>query len=99
MANDQSEILGIFTRTRALVEEMDLADQWFEIESQEEGGVLHGHELTSFSPRGIFDVLRYRGISLGGRIRLALSLLEARQITKVTVTLRLVSPGSANSAR
>jgi len=72
-------LLGSFTRTRVLVEEMGLGDQWFEIESHEEGGVLHGHELTSFSPRGIFDVLRYRGISLGGRIRLALSLLEARR--------------------
>lgn len=72
-------LLGSFTRTRALVEEMGLRDQWFEVESKEEGGVLHDHELTSFSPRGIFDVLRYRGISFGGRIRVALSLLEARR--------------------
>lgn len=72
-------LLGSFTRTRALVDEMGLGDQWFEIQTTEEGGVLHRQELTSFSPRGIFDVLRYRGISLTGRIRLALALLEARR--------------------
>jgi oxygen-dependent protoporphyrinogen oxidase len=72
-------LLDSFTRTRALVDEMGLADQWFEIESREEGGILHDHELSSFSPKGVFDVLRYRGISLGARIRLALTLLEARR--------------------
>jgi oxygen-dependent protoporphyrinogen oxidase len=72
-------LLSCFTRTRALVVEMGLGDQWFEIEAGEGGGVLHDHELTSFSPKGVFDVLRYRGLSLGGRIRLALTLFEARR--------------------
>jgi oxygen-dependent protoporphyrinogen oxidase len=72
-------LLGSFARTRALVDEMGLGDQWFEIEGGEGGGVLHHHELTSFSPNGAFDVLRYRGLSLGGRIRLALTLFEARR--------------------
>jgi oxygen-dependent protoporphyrinogen oxidase len=72
-------LLGSFTRTRALAEETGLGDQWFEIESGQEGGVFHDHELTSFSPKGVLDVLRYRGLSFGGRVRVALSLLEARR--------------------
>lgn len=72
-------LLASFYRTRALVDELGLGSQWFEIESGEGGGVLHDKELTSFSPKSAFDVLRYRGLSLGGRIRLALTLLEARR--------------------
>ncbi len=72
-------LLSSFGRTRALVGEMGLEAQWFEIDGGEGGGVLHDQELASFSPKNAFDVLRFRGISLGGRIRLALTLLEARR--------------------
>ena len=71
-------LLDSFERTRALVEEMGLGDQWRELDGGGAGGVLHDHELTSFSPKGAFDVLRYRGLPLSGRIRLLLTLLEAR---------------------
>jgi len=69
-------LLSSFDRTRTLVEEMGIGDQWFELEDGGEGGVLRNHELTSFSPKGAFDVLRYRGLPLAGRVRLLLALLE-----------------------
>ena len=71
--------LESYDRLRALVDEMGLGDRWYALESPEEGGILHGEEVTSFSPRRAFDVLRYRGLSLRGRIRLFLALAEARR--------------------
>jgi oxygen-dependent protoporphyrinogen oxidase len=72
-------LLDSYDRTRALVDEMGLADRWYALESPEEGGILHGDRTTSFSPRRAFDVLRYRGLPLGGRIRLFLTLAETRR--------------------
>lgn len=70
-------LLDNYDHTRALVDELGLADQWYELEA-EAGGVLHDDELHSFSPRRAFDVLRYRGLALGGRIRLFAQLARAR---------------------
>jgi protoporphyrinogen oxidase len=72
-------LLDCYDRTRALVDEMGLSDGWFPLESAEEGGVLRGDRLTSFSPRDAFDVLRYRGLPLAGRIRLFVALAAARR--------------------
>jgi oxygen-dependent protoporphyrinogen oxidase len=71
-------LLDNYDRTRALLAELGLADQWFVIEAGE-GGVLRDHELLSFSPKRAFDVLRFRGIDLRGRIRLFIELARARR--------------------
>ncbi len=71
-------LLDNYDRTRALLDELGLADQWFVIEAGE-GGVLRDHQLLSFSPKRAFDVLRFAGIDLGGRIRLFIELARARR--------------------
>jgi protoporphyrinogen oxidase len=68
-----------FERTRALVVELGLGDRWYEVAAGPGGGVLHAHELQSFSPKRALDVLRYRGLSLAGRIRLLLAFLEVHR--------------------
>lgn len=72
-------LLDSFDRTRALAEEVGLGGEWFELQGGDEGGVLHGDEVTSFSPRSAFDVLRYRGLSLTGRLRFLLALLHVKR--------------------
>ncbi|MFM2417079.1 MAG: hypothetical protein RL385_1802 [Pseudomonadota bacterium] len=72
-------LLENFTRTRALVEELGLASQWFEVQGGDGGGVLHDHELASFSPKSAFDVLRFHGVPLRGRVRLLRAFVEARR--------------------
>lgn len=69
-------LLVHYDRTRALIAEMGLQDRWFELQAGP-GGVLRDHELSSFSPRGAFDVLRFRGIHLPARVRLFLELVRA----------------------
>ncbi len=70
-------LLEHYDRTRALITELGLQDQWFALEAGA-GGVLRDHELRAFSPKNAFDVLRFRGISLRGRIRLFIELARAR---------------------
>ncbi|MBM4363614.1 MAG: NAD(P)-binding protein, partial [Deltaproteobacteria bacterium] len=72
-------LLASFERTRALAAEVGLGGEWFELEEGREGGVLHGDEVTSFSPRNAFDLLRYRGLSLTARLRLLVSFLHVRR--------------------
>lgn len=72
-------LLECYDRTRALLGELDLLSQWYHLESTEQGGILHDHELTSFSPSHAYDVLRYRGLPLTDRIRLFLTLTEVRR--------------------
>lgn len=72
-------LLDSFERTRALVEEVGLGESWYEVEAGPGGGVLHDHELASFSPKSAFDVMRFRGLSLSGRIRLLLAFVESRR--------------------
>lgn len=69
-------LLVHYDRTRALIAEMGLQDRWFELEASA-GGVLRDHELSSFSPRHAFDVLRFRGIHLPARVRLFIELARA----------------------
>ncbi len=71
-------LLDSYERTRALATEVGLGDRWTELPDGAEGGVVHDRELASFSPGGPGDVLRYRGLSFEARIRLFLTLLEAR---------------------
>lgn len=70
-------LLGCYDRCRALSAELGLEDRWYPLEASGHGGVLHGSEVTPFSPARAFDVLRYQGLHLSGRIRLFLALLEA----------------------
>lgn len=72
-------LLDHYGRTRALVNELGLEDAWYEVVAGPGGGVLHDHALASFSPKNAFDVLRYRGLSLSGRVRLLIALLEAHR--------------------
>jgi protoporphyrinogen oxidase len=73
-------LLDHFERTHCLVRELGLADAWYHVEARPGGGVLHhDHPLQSFSPKSAFDVLRFQGLALGGRIRLLLALLEAQR--------------------
>ena len=69
-------LLDHYDRTRALLAEIGLQEQWFELEAGE-GGVLRDHELRGFSPSRAFDVLRFRGIHLRSRIRLFIELARA----------------------
>lgn len=73
-------LLDSFVRTHALVDELGLGDLWFEA-GDGEGGVLRAHALESFSPSGAGDVLRYHGLPLSSRIRVLLTLIEARRWT------------------
>ena len=72
-------LLDSYARTRALVDEMGLTETWYEVESGPGGGVLHDHEVSSFSPKSAFEILRYRGLALSGRIRLLLALLQSER--------------------
>ncbi|MFI5306923.1 MAG: protoporphyrinogen/coproporphyrinogen oxidase [Polyangiales bacterium] len=69
-------LLAHYDRTRALIEELGLSDQWFELQAAA-GGVLHDHELASFSPKRAFDVLRFHGIHLRARVRLFVELARS----------------------
>lgn len=69
-------LLEHYDRTRALIAELGLGDRWFALRSGE-GGVLRDHEVIHFSPKGAFDVLRFRGIDWRGRARLFLELVRA----------------------
>lgn len=69
-------LLEHYDRTRALLAELGLTDQWFELHDGE-GGVLRDHEVRGFSPRNAFDVLRFKGIHLRGRVRLFIELARA----------------------
>jgi protoporphyrinogen/coproporphyrinogen III oxidase len=71
-------LLDHYDRTRALIAELGLADQWYALEAGE-GGVLRDHQIRSFSPKNAFDVLRFRGIHLQGRVRLFLELARANR--------------------
>jgi len=62
-------LLANYERLHALSEELDIVDQIFDFESGA-GGILRDHELNSFTPSSLFEILRYRGVSLVSRMRL-----------------------------
>lgn len=72
-------LLESFTRSHALIDELGLAAEWFDVRGGKGGGVLHDHELSSFSPKSAFDVLRFRGVSLRGRVRLLAAFMQAHR--------------------
>jgi len=69
-------LLANYDRLHALAAELGIADTLFAFESGS-GGILRDDELTSFTPRSAFDVLRYRGVSFASRIQLLRYFLRA----------------------
>jgi protoporphyrinogen oxidase len=73
-------LLANYSRLYALSEELGIADQLFDFHSGA-GGILRDHELNSFTPSNVFDVMRYRGVSFLSRIRLVLFFIRAFRFT------------------
>lgn len=73
-------LLANYSRLHALSQELGIADQIFDFHSGA-GGILRDHELNSFTPSNVFDVLRYRGVSFLSRIRLVLYFIRAFRFT------------------
>ncbi len=71
-------LLDNYERTRALVEELGIGNQWFSF-CAGSGGILRERTVTSFLPHSMFDVLLYRGLSRRGRTRLLSYLWTARE--------------------
>jgi oxygen-dependent protoporphyrinogen oxidase len=62
-------LLANYERMHALCEELGIADELFDFQSGA-GGILRDHELNSFTPSNLFEILGYRGVSLVSRMRL-----------------------------
>jgi oxygen-dependent protoporphyrinogen oxidase len=62
-------LLANYERLHALSEELGIADQLFDFHSGA-GGILRDHELNSFTPSNVFEILGYRGVSFVSRMRL-----------------------------
>jgi len=73
-------LLANYSRLHALSAELGIADQLFDFHSGA-GGILRDHELNSFTPSSVFDVIRYRGVSFLSRIRLVLFFIHAFRFT------------------
>jgi len=73
-------LLANYARLHALSEELGIADQIFDFHSGK-GGILRDHELNSFSPSTLFDVLGYRGVSFVSRMRLLRFFIRAFRFT------------------
>lgn len=73
-------LLSNYSRLHVLCHELGIAEQLFDFHSGA-GGILREHELNSFTPSNVFDVLRYRGVSFLSRIRLLLYFIRAFRFT------------------
>lgn len=73
-------LLANYDRLFALAKELGIVESLFAFESGS-GGILRDDELTSFTPKGAFDVLRYRGVSFGSRMQLLRFFLSASSWT------------------
>lgn len=73
-------LLANYERMHALCDELDIADQIFDFHSGA-GGILRDHELNSFTPSNLFEILRYRGVSLASRMRLIRYFVRAYRFT------------------
>ncbi|MBK7948797.1 MAG: FAD-dependent oxidoreductase [Deltaproteobacteria bacterium] len=69
-------LLANYDRLHALAAELGIADTLFAFEAGS-GGILRDDELTSFTPKSAFDVLRYRGVSFASRMQLLRYFLRA----------------------
>ncbi len=73
-------LLANYARLHALSQELGIADQLFDFESGA-GGILRDHELNSFTPSNVFEILGYKGVSFLSRIRLILYFIRAARFT------------------
>jgi len=73
-------LLANYTRLHAISEELGIADQLFDFKSGK-GGILRDHELNSFSPANLFEVLGYKGVYFVSRIRLLLFFIRASRFS------------------
>lgn len=69
-------LLANYDRLHALAAELGIADTLFAFEAGK-GGILRDEELTSFTPKSAFDVLRYQGVSFASRMQLLRYFLRA----------------------
>ena len=69
-------LLENYEHLHALARELGIEDTLFSFVSGA-GGILRDDELTSFSPKSAFDVLRYRGVSFASRMQLLRYFLQA----------------------
>ncbi len=69
-------LLENYEHLHALARELGIEETLFSFESGA-GGILRDNELTSFSPKSAFDVLRYRGVSFASRLQLLRYFLQA----------------------
>ena len=69
-------LLANYDRLHVLARELGIDGTLFPFVSGA-GGILRDDELTSFSPKSAFDVLRYRGVSFASRMQLLRYFLKA----------------------
>ncbi len=74
-------LLANYDRLHVLAHELGLEGTLFPFVSGA-GGILRDDELTSFSPKSAFDVLRYRGVSIASRMQLLRYFLRATAWTE-----------------
>jgi oxygen-dependent protoporphyrinogen oxidase len=74
-------LLANYDRLHAVARELEIEGTLFPFVSGS-GGILRDEELTSFSPKGAFDVLRYRGVSFASRMQLLRYFLRASAWTE-----------------
>lgn len=74
-------LLANYDRLHVLARELGIDGTLFSFVSGA-GGILRDDELTSFSPKSAFDVLRYRGVSFASRMQLLRYFLQASAWTE-----------------
>jgi protoporphyrinogen/coproporphyrinogen III oxidase len=74
-------LLANYEGLNALAAELGIEGKLFEFVAGT-GGILRDDELTSFTPKSAFDVLRYRGVSFRSRVALLRFFLEATAWTE-----------------
>jgi oxygen-dependent protoporphyrinogen oxidase len=73
-------LLENYDRLHVLAREVGIGDSLFPFVVGS-GGILRDDELTSFTPKSAFDVLRYRGVSFTSRMQLLRYFIRASEWT------------------
>lgn len=69
-------LIANYARLHALAAELDVDGDLMDFVSGS-GGILRDDQLTSFTPRNAFEVLRYKGLALPSRVRLLAFFMRA----------------------
>lgn len=91
-------LLENYERLHALAREIGLEPTLFSF-AVGSGGILRDEQLTSFSPKSAFDVLRYRGVSFASRMQLLRYFLRASAWTSTLDFFDLSVGASEDEAR